>query len=82
MNKDPATLLISIVFIITILGLSGCSRDSADILYNKGAGLYDMGRYEEAIGYFDKAIAIDPDHSVAWSNKGLALSDMGAMRRR
>ncbi|MFC1716750.1 tetratricopeptide repeat protein [Candidatus Poribacteria bacterium] len=77
MRKDPAKLLISIIFIITILGLSGCSGDSAEILYNKGTGLYDMGRYEEAIECFDKAIAIAPNHSVAWSDKGMALSNIG-----
>ena len=35
------------------------------------------GRYEEAIGYFDKALALDPNHDYALTSKGEALDRLG-----
>jgi len=36
-----------------------------------------MGRYEEAIKCYDKAIQINPDDAGGWYGKGLALKQMG-----
>ena len=36
-----------------------------------------MGRKEEAIEAFDKAIEIDPNYTAAYNNKGNALYDIG-----
>ena len=41
--------------------------------YNKGIDLDAMGRYEDAINCYDKAIEIDPLYALTWYNKGLAL---------
>ena len=38
-------------------------------LYNIGSILHDLGRYEEAITYYDKALAIDPNHFSSLYNK-------------
>jgi tetratricopeptide (TPR) repeat protein len=46
-------------------------------LNNKGWALGKSGRYEEAIPYYDKAIAIDPTHTDALDNKGWALFHLG-----
>jgi tetratricopeptide (TPR) repeat protein len=40
---------------------------------NKGASFTNLARYEEAIGCFDKALAIDVRFAPAWDNKGSAL---------
>ncbi len=40
---------------------------------NKGIALKDLGKYEEAIQAYDKAIEIKPDYHLAWNNKGIAL---------
>lgn len=45
----------------------------ADTLYNEGNDLLGEGEYEEAISNYDKALAIDPNHVHALSNKGFAL---------
>lgn len=46
--------------------------------YNtKGFDLYNLGKYEEAISYFDKAIALNPRDALAWVNKGTALGNLG-----
>ena len=41
---------------------------------NKGAALDALGRHEEAINCFDKALAIDPRDAYAWNNKGNTLA--------
>ncbi|WP_204140977.1 tetratricopeptide repeat protein [Halomicronema sp. CCY15110] len=42
-----------------------------------GNGLYEAGRYEEAIAAYDAALNIKPDKDEALYNKGNALSDLG-----
>ena len=52
-----------------------------DDLFFRGNNVYQQDRYEEAIEYFDRVLAIDPDHWDALNNnhmnalihKGLAL---------
>ena len=48
-----------------------------DALNNKGVALNDLGRYEEALTWYDKALAIDPKHVYALYNKGAALFNLG-----
>ena len=36
-----------------------------------------MGRSEEAIESYDKAVAINPDHADAWYFRGNTLAHMG-----
>jgi tetratricopeptide (TPR) repeat protein len=40
-------------------------------LNNKGAALYNLGKYQEAIEYFDRELAIDPDDRDAAYSKEL-----------
>src|SRR5660398_150697 len=44
---------------------------------NKGFALNRLGKYQEAITAFDKALEIDPQDRTAWNNKGLALANLG-----
>ena len=57
----------------------GGGFDSNDVWgqRNKGAALYSLGKYDEAIKCYDKAIEFDPDNPVVWNNKGLALNSLG-----
>ena len=50
---------------------------SADSWVRKGGSLNSLGRHDEAIGCFDKALEIDPRHATAWGNKGISLSALG-----
>jgi predicted O-linked N-acetylglucosamine transferase (SPINDLY family) len=43
---------------------------------NKGAVLYALKRYDEAIAHYDKAISLKPDYHKAWANKGNTLSEL------
>jgi curved DNA-binding protein CbpA len=57
----------------------GGGFDSNDVWgwRNKGGALYALGKYDEAIECYDKAIEIDPGSPVVWNNKGLALNSLG-----
>jgi serine/threonine protein kinase len=44
---------------------------------NKGLSLYNLGRFDEAILCYNKALEIDPRETIAWSNKGLSLHKLG-----
>jgi len=51
--------------------------DNDDLWSNKGAGLNNLERYEEAIEAADKAISLDKSNSHAWFVKGYALEKLG-----
>lgn len=38
---------------------------------------YREAKYAEAIGFFDKAIEIDPAHAAAWHDRGVCLRELG-----
>jgi len=49
------------------------------ILYPPGdnIALGELGRYEEEIKSYDKALEINPDEHLAWYNRGIALEELG-----
>lgn len=44
-------------------------------LYNRGVGLGDLGRPQEALVYYDRALAVNPSFANAFYNKGVHLAD-------
>jgi tetratricopeptide (TPR) repeat protein len=46
-------------------------------LNNKGLALDNLGKYEQAIECYDKALEIEPNYILAWYNKGNALGNLG-----
>ncbi len=44
---------------------------------NKGASLAELGRHQDALACYDRAIEINPRYASAWYNKGAALGDLG-----
>jgi tetratricopeptide (TPR) repeat protein len=44
---------------------------------NKGVSLNSLGRLDESIRFFDKAIEINPRYAEAWNNKGISLHRLG-----
>src|SRR5258708_11189735 len=46
---------------------------SAEALLVKGNAQAKLGRHEQALASYEKAISIKPDHAIAWNSHGLAL---------
>ena len=46
-------------------------------LYAKGDSLFNQGRYEEAITYFDKVLALDANDTDTLTYKGISLESLG-----
>ena len=49
----------------------------AEAYNNWGVALDNLGRHEEAIEKYGKAVELDPKYASAYSNWGLALADLG-----
>ena len=49
-------------------------RSAPDYWIQQGHALGDLGQYETALAFFDRAIEIDPDHSEAWLGRSNALT--------
>jgi len=58
------------------------AMDDAKKHFDEGLRLYNLGRYEEAIDEYDKALAIDPNLKEAHVGKGIALDELGNTKRR
>ena len=48
-------------------------------LYNKAYSLSSLGHLDEAIACYDKVLAVEPDNSDAWNNKGVCLRKQGKL---
>src|ERR1700758_3959865 len=51
-------------------------RDYFDALHLLAVVQWQLGRPKEALLNYDKALAINPDHAEAWSNRGASLYDL------
>jgi len=52
-------------------------QETASDWHNKGIALRKLGKYDEAIKAYDRAIDLDPKYASAWNNKGIALDELG-----
>lgn len=57
-----------------VFSMSGCDRLAARDQLNKGVESYKAGKYEEAIGHFQRATQLDPTLPMAKSYLATALS--------
>jgi len=44
---------------------------------NKGVSLCNLGHFREAVSWFDKALAVDPENPNTWVNKAVAVGTLG-----
>jgi tetratricopeptide (TPR) repeat protein len=56
---------------------SDTTLDEVIFINNKGMSLNSLGKFNESITYFDKALAIDPKNIDALTGKGDVLSNLG-----
>jgi tetratricopeptide (TPR) repeat protein len=74
--NDAASQSPAVPLNITIAVLE---NGSAEVWFNKGIALNDLGKYDDAMQAFDKAIELDPKFALPWNNKGLILDNQGKL---
>ena len=52
-------------------------QDDSEACYGIGVELSNLGRYNEALKSYDKAVRIKPKYVNAWHGRGVALSNLG-----
>ncbi|NJL43417.1 MAG: tetratricopeptide repeat protein, partial [Pseudanabaena sp. SU_2_4] len=52
------------------------AQSSAENFLNRGDSLYEQGRYQEALVYYDRAIQLKPDYAHAWNKRGNTLNEL------
>ena len=60
-----------------LIGQLSWTPGLSDAWYSKGLVLAGLGRYDESLAEFDKALDIDPGYAPARYSKGLALANIG-----
>jgi len=53
------------------------AEGTAQAFYEKGTALLNEKKYEEALPYFDRVVALRPNDALAWFQRGLALDESG-----
>ncbi|MGA7109889.1 MAG: tetratricopeptide repeat protein [Terracidiphilus sp.] len=74
MNGPARITALAVVLAGMVLSMTGCNRLAARDQLNKGVDAYKSGKYEEAIGHFQKATELDPTLPMAKSYLATALS--------
>ena len=73
-------LVHSVSILLLVLTASAQCQQTAGDWVDKGNALGIQGNYDEAIKAYDDAIKLDPNYAAAWSNKGIALRNLGQVR--
>jgi tetratricopeptide (TPR) repeat protein len=68
--------VIAFVVLSTSTTTSPRPQNEASELYGKGLALKNLGNYIEAIQYYDKTLAIDPNYKDALYEKGWTLNEL------
>ena len=66
-----------LIFTISQYEFAHGNNSTVQVLIDKGDTLTDLGNYEDAITYYDKALAIDPNNATFLDDKGYSLSKLG-----
>jgi tetratricopeptide (TPR) repeat protein len=74
MNRPARILALAVALAGMVFSMSGCDRLAARDQLNKGVESYKAGKYEEAIGHFQRATQLDPALPMAKSYLATALS--------
>jgi tetratricopeptide (TPR) repeat protein len=46
-------------------------------LVEKGQSLMNDGKFDDALGFFEQALLLNPDDPDLWNHKGVALRSLG-----
>lgn len=74
MNQPARISALAVALAGMVLSMSACNRLAARDQLNKGVEAYKSARYEQAIGYFQKATELDPSLPMAKTYLATALA--------
>lgn len=77
MRRSAGALALIIVLLLT--GIDGALAQSAKDLNTQGYRLYQKGKFPEALAYFRRAVADDPDYALGHYNLACTL---GVLRKQ
>lgn len=63
--------------LIKLRTLLAAEPNDGFLLYGMAQELHKLGRFEEAVGHYDRAIAVDPKECYAFFHKAKALEQAG-----
>ena len=72
-----AAVGISPIQLSTVHTTSNTTSDEVTFLNNKGMSLNSLGKFNESITYFDKVLAMDPNNTIALTQKANAFGGLG-----
>ena len=55
----------------------GLNPSKSDFWFNKGLTLVELGKYQEALDAYNKALEIDPSNPIKWGKRGELLYELG-----
>jgi len=76
-SKKSITIGVLVVFTVSTLGVTLAFAEDYDTLFNKAVSLGELGKYEEAIIYWDKVLETHPEDTDALYNKAVELYNLG-----
>jgi tetratricopeptide (TPR) repeat protein len=65
-----------------IEGSKAIDPNSANTWYNRGLDLEKIGKYEEAIQSYDKALELDPNNDLYINNRNIVLKKLGKTEKK
>ena len=69
-------LAFAVLILLLILMTSASCQQTAEDWFNKGDSLLNLGKYNESIDAYNKAIELNQSYAVAWKQKGNALLNL------
>ena len=55
-------------------------KNKPGLYYRLGRAHSEMGQYDKAIAFYQKALSVSPDNAQAWYHLGYALKERGKKR--
>ena len=74
---NPASLGVFLAIMFTGLALGFVLFQLTTSAIGQGDRLVKAALYDDAIGYYDRALELRPRYAIAWNNKGAALAKSG-----
>lgn len=75
-NMRSQTLILVLLALFLFIPAIVCAEDASEWTI-RGQAAIDAGKYSDALGYFNNALAVDKNYASALSGKAVALNALG-----